>query len=83
MGFWRRTRIKSLKERLIGEGWLTVKQVSARLGITRTAIYRRRLQGKLNGRICNDHGQWLYWLPTTGFSNDELNGVSSTAGDAV
>src|SRR5207249_1361292 len=56
-------KIKSLKERLIDEGWLTVKQVSAKLGITRSAIYRRRLRGELKGRLCNDHGQWLYWLP--------------------
>jgi hypothetical protein len=56
-------KIKSLKERLLGEGWLTVKQVSARLGICREAINKRRVKGKLKARICNDHGQWLYWLP--------------------
>jgi DNA invertase Pin-like site-specific DNA recombinase len=56
-------KIKSLKERLLDAGWLTVKQVSARLGLSRTSICKLRVQGKLRGRICNDHGQWLYWLP--------------------
>ena len=30
--------------------------------ICREAINKRRLKGKLKARICNDHGQWLYWL---------------------
>ena len=78
-------KIKSLKERLLEEGWLTVKQVSARLGgISRDAINKHRLQGKLKARICNDHGQWLYWLPKApADSNDKITSVSSTAGDAV
>ena len=78
-------KIKSLKERLLEEGWLTVKQVSARLGgISRDAINKHRLQGKLKARICNDHGQWLYWLPkASADSNDKITSVSSTAGDAV
>jgi hypothetical protein len=77
-------KIKSLKERLLDEGWLTVKQVSARLGISRDAINKRRLQGKLKARICNDHGQWLYWLAgPKPVSNKIVTNVSSTAGDAV
>ena len=78
-------KIKSLKERLLDAGWLTVKQVSARLGLSRTSICKLRLQGKLRGRICNDHGQWLYWLPELR-PNDPSNeppSVSSIAGDAV
>jgi DNA invertase Pin-like site-specific DNA recombinase len=78
-------KIKSLKERLLDAGWLTVKQVSARLGLRRTSICRLRLQGKLQGRICNDHGQWLYWLPEPAPNSlaNESTCVSSTAGDAV
>ncbi len=78
-------KIKGLKERLLDAGWLTVKQVSARLALSRTSICGLRLQGKLPGRICNDHGQWLYWLPEP-TPNGPSNGphtVSSTAGDAV
>jgi len=77
-------KIKSLKERLLDAGWLTVKQVSARLGLSRTSICKLRLQGKLQGRMCNDHGQWLYWLPeltSNGLSNTSR--VSSAAGDAI
>ena len=78
-------KIKSLKERLLDAGWLTVKQASARLGLGRTAIGRLRVKGKLQGRICNDHGQWLYWLPELrpDDPSNEPPSVSSIAGDAV
>jgi len=78
-------KIKSLKERLVGEGWLTVQQVSAKLGIKRTAINRHRVQGKLQARICSDGGQWLYWIPETKppLSTEVRSRVSSTAGAAV
>ncbi|MBN1570131.1 MAG: hypothetical protein JXA73_19975 [Acidobacteria bacterium] len=49
--------IMGLKERWLDAGRLTVKQTSARLGLGRTAIGRLRVKGKLQGRICNDHGQ--------------------------
>jgi hypothetical protein len=78
-------RIQSLKERLLADGWLTVKQVSTRLGLSRTSICKLRLQGKLQGRMCNNHGQWLYWLPEPMLidSIEQSTGVSSTAGDAL
>ena len=78
-------KIKSLKERLLEAGWLTVEQVSAKLGLGRTSIGKLRLQGKLQGRICNDHGQWLYWLsdPVPDSWSKETPNVSSTAGDAI
>jgi DNA invertase Pin-like site-specific DNA recombinase len=78
-------KIKSLKERLLDAGWLTVKQVSARLGLRRTSIFRLRVKGKLQGRICNDHGQWLYWLPESKPNDPVKESIcgSSTAGDAL
>jgi len=78
-------KIKSLKERLLEAGWLTVEQVSAKLGLGRTSIGKLRLQGKLQARICNDHGQWLYWLsdPVPDSWSKETPNVSSTAGDAI
>jgi DNA invertase Pin-like site-specific DNA recombinase len=78
-------KIKSLKERLLDAGWLTVKQVSTRIGLSRTSICKLRLQGKLQGRMCNNHGQWLYWLPEPmpGGPSNESTCVSSTAGDAL
>ena len=81
----KRQLILPILERLLDTGWLTVKQASARLGLGRTAIGRLRVKGKLQGRICNDHGQWLYWLPESK-PNDpvkELICGSSTAGDAI
>jgi len=77
--------IKSLKERLLESGWLTVKEVSARLGLSRSSICKLRLRGKLQGRMCNDHGQWLYWLPEP-MTNDPVKQytcVNSTVGDAI
>jgi DNA invertase Pin-like site-specific DNA recombinase len=56
-------KLKSLKERLLEAGMLTSKQLAAKLGIARTTIGRRRSQGALVGRICNDRGEWLYWPP--------------------
>jgi hypothetical protein len=78
-------KIRNLKERLLDAGWLTVKRVSARLGLRRTSIFRLRVKGKLQGRICNDHGQWLYWLPETkpNVPVKESFCGSSTAGDAL
>jgi hypothetical protein len=56
-------KFKSLRQRLLAAGWLTSKQLSAKLGISRTTIGKRRLDGRLRGRICNGVGEWLYWPP--------------------
>ncbi len=56
--------IRSLKERLLDSGMLTRRQLSEQLGIERTTISRWRERGLIKARICNDHGEWLYWLPT-------------------
>ena len=78
-------KIKNLKERLLDAGWLTVGQVSTKMGLSRSSISKLRVQGKLKGRICNDHGQWLYRLPEPmpNSSPNKTTSVSSTAGDAV
>jgi DNA invertase Pin-like site-specific DNA recombinase len=78
-------KIQSLKERLLDAGWLTVEQVSDKLGLSRTSIGKLRVQGKLQARICNDHGQWLYWMPEAMpcSSSPQTTTVSSTVGDAV
>jgi hypothetical protein len=69
---------------------LTSKQVSTKLGISRTTIGKLRGAGQLKARICNDHGEWLYWLPEPIPSppNDSSStpadlAVTSTAGGAV
>lgn len=56
-------KLPSLKQRLIAEGMLTTRQLGELLGIKRSTIGRWRKQGLIEGRICNDHGEWLYWPP--------------------
>jgi DNA invertase Pin-like site-specific DNA recombinase len=83
-------KLKSLKERLLEAGMLTSKQLSSKLGISRTTIGRLRTEGRLKARICNDLGEWLYWPPepipslanhSSSTSADHV--VTSTAGGAV
>jgi hypothetical protein len=81
-------KIKSFKAHLIDAGMLTGEQIAARLGISRTTIGKRRVDGRLKARICNDHGEWLYWPPeptppVPSSSSNETPTVSSTAGGAV
>lgn len=52
--------LTSLKERLIAAGMLTGQQIAAQLGVRRTTIGRWRREGRLEARICNEMGQWLY-----------------------
>jgi hypothetical protein len=42
---------------------LTGKQVSAKLGVSRTTLGRLRAPRRIEARICNDKGEWLYSLP--------------------
>jgi hypothetical protein len=83
-------KLKSLKDRLLEAGMLTSKQLSATLNISRTTIGRLRRDGQLKARICNDHGEWLYWPPepiaapahpSSSALADHM--VTSTAGGAV
>ena len=69
-------RLKSLKERLLEAGMVTGKQLSEKLGVSRTEIGRWRTAGTIKARICNDTGEWLYWPPKP--SSDK-----STAGAAL
>ncbi|MBA2244619.1 MAG: recombinase family protein [Gemmatimonadetes bacterium] len=79
-------RLKSLKERLLEAGMLTGKEVCAQLSVSRTTLGRWRAEGRIQARICNDKGEWLYWLPEPAAapltpSNEPL--VTSAAGGAV
>jgi len=80
------TKLKSLKERLLEAGMLTRRQTCAALGISRTELGRWREQGRVKARICNDLGEWLYWLPeqtlpSANRSSDDMG--TFTAGGAV
>ena len=80
-------KIRSLKQRLLEAGMITGEQLSARLGVSHTTLGRLRTQGRIQARICNDHGQWIYWPPDLAppltDSSCESTPVSSTAGGAV
>jgi hypothetical protein len=79
--------LKSLKARLLEAGWLTRKQMEAKLGVGRTTLGRMRKRGEVRARICNGSGELLYWPndespPKLGDSKNDSVG-SSTAGGAV
>ena len=56
-------KLPSLKQRLLAAGMLTSKQMTDKLGVSRTTIGRWRLEGRIQARMCNDAGEWLYWPP--------------------
>jgi DNA invertase Pin-like site-specific DNA recombinase len=80
-------RLKSLKQRLLESGWLTRREMSSRLGVTRSTLGRWRQAGRVKSRICNDNGEWLYWPPshgeTSATSPAHMVNDSSTARGAV
>ena len=55
-------KLKSLKQRLLEDGWQTAKQIAFTL-VKRTTLGRWRQQGRIQARICNDRGEWLYRVP--------------------
>jgi hypothetical protein len=72
-------KLKSLKQRLLSAGWLTGKQLEAKLGVGRTTLSRWRSEGRIKARICNDLGEWLYWPPDepTPYANPSRTSVTS------
>ncbi len=79
-------KLKSLKERLLDAGMLTQKQISAQLGVSRQTLGRWRVQGRIKARMCNDLGEWLYWLPDQNLLSENSSSTSmstSTAGGVV
>jgi len=83
--------LTSLKLRLLAAGMLTGKQIAAQLGVRRTTIGRWRREGRLEARICNEMGHWLYAPPRADLSDgrppSERAGLNvkdtSTVGGAV
>ena len=59
-------RLKSLKQRLLESGWLTGRQMSSTLRVTRSTLGRWRQAERIKARVCNDNGEWLYWPPSQG-----------------
>ncbi len=52
--------LESLKERLRQAGWLTTTEYAAQLGVHSSTVKKWRRRGRLEGRISNDAGQWLF-----------------------
>ena len=52
--------IKSLKQRLLDQGWLTTEQYAATLGLHYATMKTWRAKGLIHARTCNDQGQWLF-----------------------
>ena len=56
-------KLIGLKQRLLSAGWMTTRQATTKLGVSRTTLGKWRLAGRIKGRICTDVGEWLYWPP--------------------
>ena len=56
-------KLIGLKQRLLSAGWMTTRQATTNLGVSRTTLGKWRLAGRIKGRICTDVGEWLYWPP--------------------
>jgi DNA invertase Pin-like site-specific DNA recombinase len=54
-------KLDSLKERLLKAGMVTSKQMGTKYGVSRSTLGHWRTQGRIQARICNDRGEWLYW----------------------
>ena len=80
-------KIKSLKQRLLETGWFTGKQIQTKFCISRDILAKWRQTGRIQARICNELGEWLYRLPdessTSGIECNPSPKVSSTARGAV
>ncbi len=58
--------LKSRAARLEERGFLTVREVAERLGITPDSVTARRRSGRLKGHAINDKGEYLYEPPEPG-----------------
>ena len=52
--------LKSLKERLREAGWLTTPEYAAKLGVHHGTLKTWLKRSLIQGRICNDAGDWLF-----------------------
>jgi hypothetical protein len=79
----RLANLESLKDRLIRAGMLTIHQIVAKLGVDRSTVLSWRGNGRINGRVCSDRGEWLYWLPDSPKPPSTRRTVTSTARGAI
>ena len=76
-------KLQSMKQRLLADGWLSAEQMAAQYGLKRTKLGRWRTDGRIEARICNDKGQWLYRPPEGQVSEHEIadENVTPTSAD--
>lgn len=62
---WIRTRygLKSFKQRLIDRGMVPMGQLCRRFGICRDTVRDREHHGLVQGRLCNEKGEWMFEIP--------------------
>jgi hypothetical protein len=61
-------------------GWMTSIQLCAKLGVKRTTLRRWHVQGRLQARLCNNAGQWLYWAPGRHLATSDTNHPKARVG---
>jgi len=71
---------KSFKQRLLDAGMLTGQQIAAALGVRRTTVGRWRREGRLEARICNEKGEWLYDPPQELSPDGRTSGAGAALG---
>ncbi len=52
--------LKSLKQRLRDQGWMTTKECAVELGVHSATVKAWRRRRLLEGRTCNAFGEWLF-----------------------
>ena len=57
------TGMNSYKERLREAGMLTTQEIAVQLGVSESTVKLWYKEGLLQGRKCNDKGDWLYHPP--------------------
>ncbi len=66
-------KLKSFKQRLLNDGWLTGKKVSAKFGVSRSTLGAWRRKDRIKARICNDLGEWFYESDCQGQTQEALD----------
>lgn len=57
--------LKSYPQRLKAAGMLTTKQVAEKFNVSDTTVKNWRKKGQIQGCVCDDKGQWLYYSPSS------------------
>ena len=56
-------QLKSLRQRMLDRGLLTQRQMASELGVSHNTVRVWRVNGILQGHLCNDKNEFLYDPP--------------------